>query len=127
MARTLAALIASSALSGCSLLYNPNNLPAPPTPDAAPDGAEIDAYVADANPGLVELLDVGPAVLLEGQGVGGARPAVLVLVGHQLVGPVTVELVPPASLPRAPAITVDNGAQQIAPGRDVVMVPVSIA
>jgi hypothetical protein len=37
-----------------------------------------------------------------------------------------VELVPPASLPRAPAITVDNGAQQIAPGRDVVMVPVSI-
>lgn len=125
MTRFSAPLIAS-ALSGCSLLYNPSNLPAPPTPDAAPDAAEIDAYVADANPGLVELLDVGPAVLLEGQGVGGARPAVLALVGHQFVGPVTVELVPPASLPRAPAITVDNGAQQIAPGRDVVMVPVSI-
>lgn len=123
MGRYLASLVALPALSGCSLIYNPGNLPTPVMHDAA----EIDAYVADANPGLVQLLDVGPAVLLEGQGVDGARPAVLALVGHQFVGPVTVELVLPTSLPRTPAITVDNAAQQIAPGRDVVMVPVSIA
>jgi hypothetical protein len=123
MGQYLAFLIALPVLSGCSLIYNPNNLPTASTHDAA----EIDAYVADANPGLIQLLEVGPAVLLEGQGVGGARPGVLALVGHQFVGPVTVELLPPTNLPRTPAIVVDNAAQQIAPGRDVVMVPVSIA
>src|SRR5262249_34521357 len=109
MGRHLASLTALSALAGCSLIYNPNNLPTPPVVDAP----EVDAYIADANPALVQLLDVGPAVLLEGQGVGGARPGVLALVGHQFVGPVTVELVLPTGLPRAPVITVDNGAQQI--------------
>jgi hypothetical protein len=125
MERYLASLIASSAL-GCSLIYNPNNLPTQ-TPRDADSDAEVDAYVADANPAAVQLLDVGPAMLFEGQGVGGARPAVLALVGHQFVGPATVELVLSSSLPRAPVITVDNAAQQIAPGRDVVMVPVSVA
>src|SRR4029079_10130731 len=102
MGRHWASLIALPALTGCSLLYSPGNLPTPAMHDAPEhDAAEIDAYVADANQGLIELLEVGPAVMLEGPGVGVARPAVLTLVGHQLVGPVTVELLPAASVPRA--------------------------
>src|SRR5262245_8878664 len=66
--------VVAPALTGCSLLYNPTNLP-----DA------IDARPADANPCALVLDDAGPATIDEGQGAGGSAPAVVVLRGENLV------------------------------------------
>src|SRR5262249_54050143 len=74
--RWLTAMLAP-ALAGCSLIYNPNNLP----------NQVIDAPVpvADANDSMLMLLDVQPAVINEGQGDGGSAPALFVIHGHNFV------------------------------------------
>jgi hypothetical protein len=69
------------ALVGCSFLYNPNNLPDIPG-EAGPADAAI---VLDANPSLLELVDISPREIDEGQGDLGSAPALLVLRGHQMV------------------------------------------
>jgi len=88
-------------LSGCSLLYNPSNLPAGAAGDARPgdDGALGDARVLDApvfdapadapfavaDPSLVRATSVQPALIYEGQGVDHSRPAVLTITGVNFV------------------------------------------
>src|SRR5689334_17743962 len=72
------------ALGGCSLIYNPNNLPGA-TGEAGIDAIPDAAPVLDANPSQLELIDVQPAVIEEGQGDGGSAPALLVIRGHQIV------------------------------------------
>jgi hypothetical protein len=64
------------AVAGCSLIYNPNNLP---------DPRVIDAAVADVNPTMPVVLDFAPLSIDEGQGEGGSLPALLVLHGQNLV------------------------------------------
>src|SRR6185503_10578740 len=88
MRQHLGFAIASTALAGCSLIYNPNNLPGPPSeagidapPDAPPD-AEI---ILDADPTKLELVEIAPSTIDEGQGDGGSRPALVVIGGHQIV------------------------------------------
>src|SRR5258705_560618 len=87
----LAAALASSGLAGCSLIYNPNNLPGVPSeagisidapPDAPPD-AEI---VLDADPTMLVLNTIAPSSIDEGQGDGGSRPALIVIGGHPIIG-----------------------------------------
>ncbi|HEY0990272.1 MAG TPA: hypothetical protein VGD80_24640, partial [Kofleriaceae bacterium] len=88
--------IAATALAGCSLIYNPSNLPGAPNeagidapPDAPPD-AEI---ILDADPSKLELLEIAPSAIDEGQGDGGSRPALLVIGGHQIIdSSTTVEI-----------------------------------
>jgi hypothetical protein len=63
-------------LAGCSLIYNPSNLP---------DPRAIDAAVVDANPCALVIDDVAPKTIDEGQGAGGSAPAVLVLHGNNIV------------------------------------------
>lgn len=74
-------------LAGCSLIYNPNNLP---------DPRVIDAVVVDANPCAMEVTGISPAVIDEGAGDHGSAPALLVVHGNNLVNNhLEVELRPP--------------------------------
>ena len=76
------------AVAGCSLIYNPNNLP---------DPRLIDAAVVDANPCALVLDRITPSVIDEGQGDLGSAPALLVVHGNNIVGTdLQVELRPPA-------------------------------
>jgi hypothetical protein len=91
MRPALAVALASSAIAGCSLIYNPNNLPGVPgeageagidaPPDAPPD-AEI---ILDADPTMLILDSVAPSSIDEGQGDGGSRAALVVIGGRQII------------------------------------------
>src|SRR5215510_13391561 len=75
-------------LAGCSLIYNPGNLPDPRT---------IDAAVVDSNACAVQVDGVAPATIDEGQGDGGSLPALVVLHGNNLVNTgLHIELKPPS-------------------------------
>jgi hypothetical protein len=101
-------------LAGCSFLYSPNNLPEVPS-DAGPDALPDAAIVLDANPSLLELIDIVPAVIEEGQGDLGSPPALLVIRGHQIVNAnLKVSLAPPGGTivklePISDAIASHNG------------------
>lgn len=88
----LANLFWLSALSGCSLIYNPNNLDDPKA-DAGIDATPIDSPFIDANPTNLGLTELAPEVIDEGQGDGGSPPGVLVVYGHDILGTATIELV----------------------------------
>jgi hypothetical protein len=121
MHHQLTALFLASTAAGCSVLFNPNNIPVP-APDA--DDALPDAYVADADPTRLEIDDLGPHVLFEGQGTGGSRAAILTLIGHHFVEGVQVRLIAPGGEPVM--FVVDNLNVVLAPGRDVLAVPITL-
>lgn len=112
------AVVGASISMGCSLLYNPNNLPALEV-DAA-----VDAHIVA--PDLLALTAVGPLVLLEGQGTGGSRPAILAIEGNDIASDATVTLVPVAAQGPAPVIEVDNAHAVHALGGTVLAVPVTL-
>jgi hypothetical protein len=87
-------ILALVLLSGCSLLYNPNNLPSGPGIDAKIyQDAPIDVPFADADPSMLRATSVQPPVIYEGQGVDHSRPAVLTVTGANFVpGRVTVTI-----------------------------------
>jgi hypothetical protein len=63
------------AIAGCSLIYNPNNLP---------DPRSIDAAIVDSNPCALVIDDIAPNLVLEGSGDGHSPPAVLVVHGNNI-------------------------------------------
>lgn len=76
------------AVAGCSLIYNPNNLP---------DPRSIDAAIVDSNPCALMIDGITPSVIDEGQGDLGSAPALLVVHGNNIVSTdLQVELRPPA-------------------------------
>src|SRR6478672_1732722 len=86
--------------SGCSLIYNPNNIEKPPA-DAntvmidAPMTADarIDmAPISDANPAALTVEDAFPSTIYEGQGVDNSAPATLVIKGHHFIPGATVSI-----------------------------------
>ena len=88
MRQHLTNLMWASCLAGCSLIYNPSNLPdrrADGGPDAPPIDAPIDAPISDANPLLLQLDVVKSPALLEGAGQGGSAPQVLVVYGMHIL------------------------------------------
>src|SRR5205807_10558266 len=64
------------AIAGCSLIYNPNNLP---------DPRSIDAALVDSNPCALVLDSITPNAVLEGSGDASSPPAVLVIHGNNIV------------------------------------------
>lgn len=87
MGQHLARLLYASALSGCSLIYNPSNLP--------DKGSEPpDAPIADANPALLHLDEVKTPFFFEGAGQDGSAPQLLVVYGGHITGTATVTLTP---------------------------------
>lgn len=86
MGQHLAGLLYLSALSACSLYYNPSDLP--------DKGKEVDAAITDANPALLHVDEVKSPVLLEGTGQDGSPPAVLVVYGGHITKGATVTIAP---------------------------------
>lgn len=76
-------------LAGCTIIYNPDNLP--PLTDAQEVDAPIDAPF-DSNPELLEITGVTPSTIDEGMGAGGGRPVVLTLNGTAIVGEAQVSI-----------------------------------
>ena len=97
MRQHLARLIWASSLAGCSLIYNPSNLPdrtGDGGPDAPPIDAPTDTPIADANPALLQLEAVKSPNLLEGAGQSGSQPQVLVVYGMHMLKTATVAIAP---------------------------------
>lgn len=82
----------AAALSGCSVLYDPGDLPARAV-DGGPDVDAPDPF----DPKAPQIEKLGPAVLLEGQGDGGSRQAVLTLSGHNISPAASITLTPEAA------------------------------
>jgi hypothetical protein len=112
-------VVGALSLAGCSLLYSPNNLPAPAIDATVPP----DLYVT-MHPDLLTLDAAGPMVLFEGQGTGGSRPAILAITGSNIADDATVALLPTGGQSPAPMIEVDNAHAGHAPG--VLAVPVTL-
>jgi hypothetical protein len=114
--------------SGCSLIYNPNNIEKPPVD--ATDAPMIDAEMtadaridmappADANPAALMLEDATPSVIYEGQGVDNSPPALLVIKGHHFIPGATVSISPNTGLTLGTPMVAANG--------DYIAVPITIA
>ncbi|MBA2543212.1 MAG: hypothetical protein H0V17_26460, partial [Deltaproteobacteria bacterium] len=122
------ALVALSGASGCSLIYNPSNLPDPlsdgtPLPDLMPD---LPIVPVDADPALLEITDVSPRELLEGQGVDGSRRAVVFITGVNIINGATVAITAHAGATGTPLITVDNTAAVVSTDGLNIAVPVLV-
>jgi len=72
--------VAALASSGCTIIYDPDDL-RPPPPDAIP---------IDADPALLTLTGTSPATIAEGTGDGGGRPALIVIEGNSIVRSATI-------------------------------------
>lgn len=108
MRQHVAKLAPAFFVGGCSLLYNPNNIDKPPAD--ATDAPSIDAEMtadadidapplADADPGMLMVLDVMPKTIYEGQGQFNSRPAIVVIRGHHFVSEgLTVDVSPNTGL-----------------------------
>lgn len=68
--------VGAPALAGCSLIYNPNNLP---------DPRIIDAAIVDSNACALRIDGIAPQFIDEGQGDANSPPALLVLHGNNFV------------------------------------------
>lgn len=94
----LANLFWLSTLSGCSLIYNPNNLDEAQI-DAAIDApiridAMPDAEIRDADPSMLILSGVEPTELLEGEGDGGSPKGIVFVQGMHMVPDATISVFP---------------------------------
>lgn len=88
MPQHLAFVITSLACAGCSLIYNPGNLP------IASD-AQIDAEIID--PAMLVIDDITPSTIFEGQGELGSPPALVVIHGSNIIDRNTVVQITPVS------------------------------
>src|SRR5438445_10983005 len=80
-------LVRGAAMAGCSLLYNPDKLPKPATDAGIPLDQPTIVY-----PASLALEAAGPRILLEGQGTGGSRLAILAITGRDIGPDATVAL-----------------------------------
>jgi hypothetical protein len=91
MRHALANVALTVLVGGCSLIYNPSNIDSNKH-DAAVD-VMADAAI-DANATELTLTSVDTPPLLEGQGDGGSRPAVLVVEGLNILSTATITVMP---------------------------------
>lgn len=118
MGQHLAKLVLlSMPLGGCSLLYDPDRLPA--AADAAPDMA------IPPDPDNLVIESVAPSIIVEGAGVGGSRPALVVLTGKNFV-PNNISVSIAVSDGSARTIMVDNAGIQVEMYGLRVAVPVTL-
>jgi hypothetical protein len=87
MRQRVAMLIPTLFVGGCSLIYNENNIDKPSDARVFMDAPDA---MIDANPSNLMLTSVESAPLLEGQGDGGSRPAVLVVKGVNITMAATI-------------------------------------
>lgn len=114
--------VASFALAGCSLIYNPSNLPDKKDAGNGPVDAEIPV---DADPNLLALERVFPTTIFEGAGTGGSRRIVVTIHGVNLIPEATVAIT--AHGAGAPKLTVDNSLpDRVAENGHMIAVPVTL-
>lgn len=77
--------------AGCSFVYNPDHLSG--SSDANTSDVEV---IADVDPTMLKLTDAWPAQVYEGAGTGNARPALVVVYGHQIAEDAVVTITPPS-------------------------------
>jgi len=81
-------------LGGCSFIYNPDHI------NKDIDAKVVDTeHVVDVNPAGLTLTYAYPAVVYEGVGTGGSRPAVVVIRGEEIAPSATVTIVPMTGAP----------------------------
>ncbi len=118
MGQHLAKLVLlTTPLGGCSLLYDPDRLA--PAADAARPPPDI-------FPCQMEVTDLAPATLFEGTGVGGSRPAVLVIMGRNLTKQNTMVSVMAPGAPRMPMFEIDNANLEVDSYGEFLAVPVTL-
>lgn len=116
--------IATPALVGCSLIYNPSNLPE--RNDGGIDSRVDAEVVLDADPSKLELTRVAPTLIFEGTGAVGSRQAVLTVHGKQMVMGARISVAVHGAGPD-PLITVADTMTQVADNGFVVAAPITIA
>lgn len=105
-------------LAGCSLLYDPDRLP-----------AAADAMVPppDIFPCQMEVTDLAPVTIVEGMGDGGSRPAVLVISGKNLIAQnPSIMITPAAGSTRPLRITTDNAKIEIGAHGEQLSLPITL-
>jgi hypothetical protein len=125
MRQHLANLFVVSALAGCSLIYNPGNLPPPPG-EAGIDSPVDAEIILDADPAALTITKVTPAVLFEGQGDGGSRQAVIVVEGEHIVAGARITIAAHSGETLVPMFTIDEDATDIAANGRMIAVPVTL-
>lgn len=113
MGQRVAALIPPILLGGCSLIYNPNNIT---SVDAK---TYMDAMV-DANAAELALTSIDSPTLLEGQGDGGSRPAVLVVRGANITSAATITVAATTGV----AMVETVGSPVVSKQSDLIAIPV---
>lgn len=123
MRQHLAIFVTIFLLGGCSLIYNPDNIHKPA--DAKPFfDAPIDAeIITDVNPAALELDDLAPTAIFEGQGTSNSRPCILVVRGHQMLD-ATITVAPTTA---NPLVTLTLGTQMVSPDHNEIAVEVTAA
>ena len=103
MRHYVASLVPTVLVGGCSLIYNPSNIDKPrgdatdaPMVDVIPEiDAPADAApVLDADFSMLAITAIAPSVILEGQGTGGSRKALVVLQGAHISEDAQVTITP---------------------------------
>lgn len=107
-------------VGGCSILYNPNNITAPPA-DAAID--VIDA-APDADPAALTLVSVEPDSVVEGQGDDGSRMAMLVVHGTNITSDAKISIAPMDGS-ATPMVSSMPGQEAISADHSLIAVPVT--
>lgn len=125
MGQHLVLLSVAVTLGGCSLIYNPSNLP-PLDKDGGADAPVDVEVILDADPTMLELTSVAPAVIYEGDGVDGSRPAVIVIHGKQLAMGATVSVTEHGTGAPVGSVTIDNAKAAVSANGFDLAVPVTV-
>lgn len=122
MRQLLGCVLLPVGLGACSLIYNPSNIDSQRDAPVVP----IDAPF-DGDPSMLMLDHARPATLLEGQGAGGSRAAILVIDGTNIVKQNTVvTLTPMAGAAKTPMVVVDNTRLETSADGRYLSVPVTL-
>lgn len=126
MRQRLATIFITCLLTGCSLLYNPNNLPPPPAEAGpGPDMMVDELVILDTNPDALELIGLDQIEIVEGTGDGESAPMLLVVRGRQMVqNNTTVVIEAFDGTSDITPIVVDNTQVQVDDTGTVLVVPV---
>jgi hypothetical protein len=130
--RQYLALVTPALLAGgCSWIYNPSNIKPPDAsidapPDMKPGPQDAPEMIADANPAAITLTSVEPMSIVEGQGAGGSRRAVLVVHGMNIIAGATIAITPKNGTD-TPMVTSMAGGEIIGTDHNFIAVPVTAA
>lgn len=119
--------VALLGLTGCSLIYNPSNLPEPitdgdPPPDIMPDAEDK----LDANPALLAIEQVFPTDIFEGTGTGGSRRGVITVHGMNIVSGAKISVAVHTGETGDPKITIDDDNTDVAANGNIVAAPFTL-